>query len=209
MTYKEIIDNIKPFEYSKYRNITSFEKLMLYAAKYLTDHGVPLTFNYLCVASFNFFPETFCMDNEFKQHLSPDRLNRTIMHLKYTQKSMPYLSGKQETGYELTKLGKMVAEEVEAVILNTKIDKTIKAPIVDKHKKGTIQDYSKFINSEAFKQFELSEIVDINLIWEYFNVIPYTQIKRIKATLSDIGNYAVSQKNEKCNQYIKKILERI
>ena len=161
------------------------------------------------VTAFNLFPEVFCMDSEFKQHLSPDRLNRTIMHLKYTQKNMPYLSGKQETGYELTKLGRCIAEEVEAIILNTKIDKTIKAPIVDEHKKGIVQDYSKFINSKAFKLFELNKTINISLIWEYFNVIPYTQIKRIKNTLFDIGNHALSIKNDKCNQYVKKILERI
>lgn len=55
MGYKEIINSIKPFDYSKYKDITSKERLMLYAAVFLERNNVPLTFNYLCVAAFNSF----------------------------------------------------------------------------------------------------------------------------------------------------------
>ena len=52
MSYKEIINSYQAIDYSKYKDITSYEKLMLYVARELKKSKVPLTFNYLCVATF-------------------------------------------------------------------------------------------------------------------------------------------------------------
>ena len=113
MSYKEIINKLKPFEYSKYKNISSNEKLMIYAAYELEKKHVPLTFNYICIASFKLFPEKFCCDEEFKEFPSVDRLNRTYMHLKYVKKGKPYLAGSVKDGYSITNFGKANALEVE------------------------------------------------------------------------------------------------
>ncbi len=209
MGYREKIDTLKTIEYSKYSSITSYEKLMLYAATKLEEIGVPLTFNYLCVAAYNLFTDVFCLDNEFKNHMSPDRLNRTIMHLKYVKKGNPYITGSPENGYQLTSYGRALAFEVDNIIKNGVVDNSVKAPVVDKHKKGSLQDYTKLIESEGYKKFVSENLVDMNLVWKHFNVIPYTQIKKIQATLKDVATYSKSIGDESCSNYIKLIIERM
>ena len=211
MNYKQIINNLRAYDYSKYMNITSYEKLMIYAAYVLNKpikdltkkeldiilygSDVPLTFNYICIASFKLFPEKFCCDEEFKEFPSVDRLNRTMMHLKYVKKGKPYLAGSVGNGYSLTSFGKANAIEVESVINNSIVDKTIKAPTIDEHKKGFGKNYAKFIESVAFKNYELTKDVDLMFIWGFFNVIPFTQIKYVNENLEEIKIYAKENEN--------------
>lgn len=209
MTYKDIINAIEPFDYSKYKDITSCEKLMLYATKYLEQNNVPLSFNYICIASFKMFPDKFCCDEEFKEFPSVDRLNRTMMHLKYVKNGNPFLTGKPETGYSLTAFGRNLADEVEQIIIHSTIDKSIKAPIVDKHKSGGLQDYTKFIESNCFIKYKNDNLIDLNLLWKFFKVIPYTQLNKIKKTLSEIKKYAQEQEDTMAVECTKKLLERI
>ncbi len=207
MSYKEIINKLKPFEYSKYKNISSNEKLMIYAAYELEKKHVPLTFNYICIASFKLFPEKFCCDEEFKEFPSVDRLNRTYMHLKYVKKGKPYLAGSVKDGYSITNFGKANALEVESIINNSVVDKSIKAPVVDKHKKGYGKDYMDFIESDGYKKYQLTGEVDIMFIWKFYNVIPYTQIKFVKNNMEDIKQYATEAKNLECVEFINKALK--
>jgi len=204
---KEIIQDIKPFDYSQYKEITSYEKLMVFAVKFLSDNSIPLTFDYICVASYNFFPEVFCLNNEFKQHLSPDRLNRTYMHLKY-QKINPYITGNQKEGFILTKFGKLVAEEVANIINNTKINPKVKRPIVDLYKSGEVQNYEKFVKSNLYILYEKSKKIDLNLLWEYKNVIPYTNLTQIKKDLIQLSKYS-KDLNNVCYELVNEILRRI
>ena len=208
MSYKQLIDNIKPFQYSEYSSITSNEKLMLYAALVLEKMNIPLTFNYLCVATFKIFPEKFCLDEEFKEFPSVDRLNRTVMHLKYVKNSPPYIAGSVKDGYDLTKLGRTYALEVEAIIYNTEVDKTIKAPPVDRHKKGFSKDYLLFKEGSGYKKYLDTGIVDEMYIWEYYKIIPFTQMKSTKENLGNILNYAKERKDDECATFIETILSK-
>lgn len=209
MGYRNIINELQKIDYSKYKNISSHEKLMLYVALVLERNNIPLTFNYLCIATFKIFPDTFCCDEEFKEFPSVDRLNRTYMHLKYVQKGMSYITGSTKEGYSLTKLGRSFAQETEAIIYNTKIDETIKAPIIDSHKKGFSKDYSFFISGDGYKKHIETGKIDIMYIWEYYKVTPYTQIKKIKNNLNDVLTYAKEMTNNECVDYIEKILKMI
>lgn len=209
MRYRDIINNYKAIEYSKYKDITSYEKLMLYVARELRKSGVPLTFNYLCVATFKFFPDVFCIDEEFKEFPSVDRLNRTLMHLKYVKKGKPFLTGSTKEGYELTALGNSLAEEVEAVINNTKIDKTVKVKAVDAHKKGYSKEYLTFIEGKGYKEYLKSKIIDLMYIWEFYNVTPYTRIKNIIENLKDVRAYAKEEQNDDCINYVDNIIEKL
>lgn len=209
MSYKEIINNIEPFEYSKYRDITSNEKLMIYSAYVLEKKKIPLTFNYICITSFKLFPEKFCCDEEFKEFPSVDRLNRTMMHLKYVKKGKPYLAGSVEDGYTLTNFGKANAIEVESIINNTEVDKTIKAPTVDKHKKGIGGDYLRLKESNDYNIYLETGKIDNMFIWKFYNVIPYTQIKFIKENLITIKQYAKESDDVKCIEFIEKVEETI
>ena len=204
MGYKEIINKLESFDYSKYKDISSNEKLMIYAASELEKRKVPLTFNYICIASFKMFPEKFCCDEEFKEFPSIDRLNRTMMHLKYVKNGKPYLAGSIENGYSLTTFGKSNALEVESIINNSIVDKSIKAPVVDKHKKGFGKDYMRFVDTVGYKTYLKTGKIDLMLIWEFYNVIPYTQIKFVKESMDDIKQYAMELNDGKCVEFISK-----
>lgn len=207
MSYKETIDNLKPFEYSKYKDITSNEKLMVFAAYTLEAKGVPLTFNYICIAAFKLFPEKFCCDEEFREFPSVDRLNRTMMHLKYNDR--PNIMGSIETGYRLTNLGRFTALEVESIIKNSALDESVKAPIVDKHKKGLGGDYLRMIETDEYKAFLKTGAVDKMFVWKFYNAIPFTQLKTIRENLSQVEQYANDSGNKKCLEFIDIIKEII
>ena len=206
MGYRDIINNLKPIEYSKYKDITSYEKLMIYVAKVLEDKSVPLTFNYLCISAFKMFPDAFCCDEEFKEFPSVDRLNRTYMHLKYVKKGQSYITGTTKEGYKLTIYGRSIAEEVNAILLNTKVDKSISAPPVDTYKKGFSKDYIMFKKSEGYKDFEETKRIDLMYIWEFFNVTPYSRLKMINSYLKDILQYAKDSNDEECMEYVNEII---
>jgi len=209
MSYKELIDSFNPIIYSKYVTITSYEKLMLYVALELEDKKIPLTFNYLCISAFKIFPDAFCCDDEFKEFPSIDRLNRTMMHLKYVQKGMPYLAGSIKTGYSITKLGRALAMEVKSVIDNSEVNKTIKAPVVDSHKKGYSRDYLLFIDGLEYRDYLNTNVIDFMYIWKFFKITPFTQIKTTKENLKNILNYAKEKKDKKCIVFVEEVLKKI
>ena len=209
MSYKDKINSLKKYDYSQYRNISSCEKLMTFAAYTLQNSKVPLTFNYLCIASFKLFPEKFCLDEEFKEFPSVDRLNRTYMHLKYVKKGKPYITGTTGEGYKLTTYGEAVAEEVESLLNNSVIDKTIVAPQVDQHKKGISKDYTLFKESDGFKEYRENGKIDIIKVFEFFNVTPYTRIKMVNSNLEDIQSYAKQFKDKDLENYVSKVIEMI
>lgn len=208
MSYKDFIDNLKPVEYSKIKDITSYEKLMLYATNELEKNSVPLTFNYICIASFKLFPDKFCCDEEFKEFPSIDRLNRTYMHLKYVKKGKSYIAGTMKEGFALTKLGKAMAAEVESLINSTKIDESIKPIPVDSHKKGSSQYYS-FIEDIGFKEYLENKSINLKHLWRFFDVAPFTKTKIIQDNLELILKYAEKLKNQECIDYVKNLKKMI
>ena len=161
MTFKDIINNINKIDYSKYSTIKGDGKFIAYTAYRLKELGVPLTFNYLCIAAFKYFPDVLCCDEEFKEFPSVDKLNRAMMHAKYVKNGKPYITGTTEKGYELTSYGKIAALEMESAFNNIKIDKSIKAPVVDQHKKGFGHEYGAFIESDGYKKYLENGIVSL------------------------------------------------
>ncbi len=204
MTYKEIIESIIPYDYSKYKDVSSNEKLGAFVACYLVNKDVPLTFNYLCISMFKMFPDKFCCDEDFKEYPSVDRLNRTLMHMSIS-KTSPILNGTAKNGYQLTNYGKNIGLQVKAIIDNSEIDKTIVAPMVDKYKSAPLADYNKFLDSPGFIKFQNTEIATLDDVWPYFRVIPFTQIAPIKKKLLLIKNKAKEEENLKCVEYIDRI----
>lgn len=204
MTYKEIIEMIEPIEYSKYKDVSSNEKLGAYVAYYLVTKQVPLTFNYLCISMFKMFPDKFCCDEDFKEYPSVDRLNRTLMHMSIA-KTSPILNGTAKNGYQLTNYGKTIGLQVKAIIENTKVDKTIIAPMVDKYKSAPLADYNKFLSSNGYTKYGQTGAVSLDDIWPFFRVIPFTQITTIKKKLVLIKNKAKEENNNQCIEYIERI----
>ncbi len=209
MSYKKLILWLKPIEYNKYSQISSNEKLMLYAALKLTEKEIPLTFSYLCIATFKFFPEKFYFDEEFREYPAWEKLNRTYMHLKYTKWKQPYISWSITDWFFLTKYWRQQAEGVTETIDNWKITTTTtKKTINDSHKQGRWQ-YQLFIQSDWYKNFEEKWVYDEMNVWYFFKVTPYTQTPLIEKKLKTWLTYAKEDKDTKCIEYINKILSSI
>ena len=209
MSYKDLINGLTSIEYSKYKSITSYEKLMIYVAMVLEKEKIPLTFNYLCIAAFKIFPDAFCCDEEFKEFPSVDRLNRTMMHLKYVKNAKPYIAGSVKNGYTITSFGRTVAKQVEAIIENAVVDNTVSVPIVDKHKKVFARDYIEFTKGEGYLKYLSTKKVDIMYIWSFYKVTPYTQIKSTKENLKNVLQYAKEKEDLDCIKYIEEVLKKI
>jgi hypothetical protein len=201
--YRELIKSIKPYIFSQYKDISSNEKLAIYACFYLTERNIPLTFTHICVTSFLMFPEKFYFDDEYKEYPHIEKLNRTILHM-VTNKSNKYLVGSAKTGYKITRNGLIVAKQVESDILGSVADKeVINTKVMDLHKKGHIQEYNKLINSDYYTSYSVDSEVKLDFIWSFFMVIPYTQINKINRILTSIENYANSIDDQKCLNFIR------
>lgn len=210
--YKDLINSIKPYQYSQYQKVSSNEKLMAYAIYYLYQNNVPLTLTYIIVATFKFFPEKFCIDPEFSDFPDSGKLLRTYMHLKYSGKDSKRptaITGTPKTGFALTKLGIAFAKETYAIVTNTPIDESIKYVNVDKSRTGGALDYNKFLTSKLYVNYKETGQINKNYIWSHFEVTPFTQIRRIKRTLDEIKKYALSVNDEKCVECINLILQEI
>lgn len=197
MSYKDSINHIKEIDYSKYQKISSNEKLLAYTAVFLEENNIPLSFNYLCVAAYKFFPDKFCLDDEFREYPSADRLNRTLLHMHTSKTGNNYLTGDARLGFKLTALGRMIGNQVKSEIENNKI-RDVDKPSIDNHKKGYTQLYKNFINSTIYKKYIDSRNVSLNDLWVYYHAIPYTKIDTIKKDFAEIVTYAKSVGDKDC-----------
>jgi len=204
--YKDIIKNINAINFEKYASVSSNEKLVVYACKYMLENGIPLTFNYICVVSFKLFPDKFYFDDEFKEYPHIEKLNRTILHT-HTSKTSNLLTGSAKTGYKITEAGKIVANQVESDINSGKIVSIKKTAVNDYHKKGTVQDYYKLINSTFYMEYVNKESnIELNNLWNYFQVIPFTKIKDIVEHLTILKNHAKSTGDETTIKFVENYL---
>jgi len=209
MTFKDIINSIEPIEYSRYASVSSNEKLCIYASYYLETHNVPLSFNYICIATFKMFPDKFCVDEEFPEFPSVDRLNRTVLHcVKPSNAKNRLLIGDVRLGYTMTKMGILVAKQVEMEI-NGHHEEVVKKKPVDDYKKGYLNDYQKFIKSDSYRIYVASKEIDLFYVWDYFEVFPYTEVDRIKKTLKNIGIAAKEKNDLICIELVNEIIRRI
>ena len=215
MKYKYIINNLKSYNYSQYKDITSYEKLMCLAILILKRNNVPLIYKYIYiyVGTYKLFPDKFCLDEEFNEYPNGAILDRTLMHLKYVNKKnstnfiLPYITGTLDDGYEITTRGKNTALETEAIINHTPINTCIKTSILEVCKKDFSKTYFEFISSKGFLKYLASKEIDLMHIWEFFNVIPYTELKRVKEELKNIKINAKNNHNNDCIIYVGKVLK--
>lgn len=213
MTYREIINCIEPYKKEQYAHIRSDSKLGACTAYYLFQRGVPLTMNYLGIAMFKMFPETFYCDEDFKEYPSLDRLNREIcMHMTITKKRTDaVLAGSAKNGFQLTKFGEFVGKEtIKSIEMGapTNLQKAGNVPI-DKHKAGTTNEYSKIINSLIYQQFRDTGLIIKNSIWKLFDVIPFTQVGSIKQKLKLAEAKALELNDTIFLSFLKNILQQI
>lgn len=214
MSFKEIINNLEPITYKDYFEDLSYETFMLYAALTLEAKWVPLTFSYLCIATYKLFPDMFYFDEEFKEFPAWERLNRTYMHLKYAPKGKPAcISWTVETWYNFTDFWKQKAEIAKDMI---DLGETKKKSWNIKNKKAgnsNKQGYSKysesFLKSKWFRDYEETWKINPMWIYSFFDVAPFSQKSYIKQTLELWLNYAKEENNIRCIEFINRLLSSL
>ena len=187
---------IKAYPFNQYAGISSREKLVVYAIKYLTEQGIETTFDYVCVTAFKLFPEEFKLSAEFPEFPDIAGLNRTLMHLRPEDRDLA--TGKTNTNYKLTKKGQALADMV-----SEGLEKGIyTAESVVRHdevkKKLDEKDYLEFISKEAYKLFLSNNQYELTLIWQIFGVIPFTNLEKVLAKLKNIIDVAESKSDTSC-----------
>ncbi|MDY2913985.1 MAG: hypothetical protein SOV58_05090 [Candidatus Enteromonas sp.] len=212
MTYREIINSIEPFDSEQTDRVSSNEKLGAYTALYLKEHGVPLTFNYLCVAMYKMYPHVFYCDDDFKEYPSIDRLNRTLMHMTITKnKNDAILVGSAKMGYELTKVGEFTANQTHDALTGKIAGTTPKkrAASVDSHKEGPMKEYNDLKSSQQYRDFESSKKISSFTIWRLYKVTPFTQEGMIREKLKLAEIRAKELKDEMVLSFIQALYSQI
>lgn len=195
--YCEFINNLKPFEFKTYSGVSSREKLVVYAIKYLTDNNIPATFDYVCMASFHFFPEEFKLSNEFPGQADIAGLNRTLMHLRPSERN--FATGKPNTNYVLTEMGLAVAKQVEEGLINNVFTSTATSSrhdnVVSKKNK---EKYLSFIKKLLFNEYISNGEYSLDMIWRMFMVMPFSKLDTLLADVIEIKEIAKSENDDKC-----------
>lgn len=204
----EFINNIKSVPFKKYSGVSSREKLVVYSIKYLNDHNIPTTFNYVCMTAYKLFPEEFKLSDEFPEQADIAGLNRTLMHLRPSDRNLAY--GKPNTFYELNDKGKALANQVQEGIEKGFFETVKKIAkhdiIVEKQNKG---EYLKFIGSNSYKLMLNSDDYKLDYIWSIFDVIPFTCLDQILSKIKKIDSISKLENNSKCSEICALIMADI
>lgn len=203
-TTSDRIRAIKAFPFDRYAGISSREKLVVYAIKYLTEQNIETTFDHVCITAFKFFPEEFKLSAEFPEFPDIAGLNRTLMHLRPEDRDLA--TGKTNTNYKLTKKGQalanMVAEGLEKGVY------TISESVVrhdEVKRKLDAKNYIEFINNQVYKRYLSDNQYNLSLIWQMFEVIPFTNLEKLLAQLKNIIAIAESKNDAPCLNLAQKM----
>lgn len=195
--YCDFINNLNPFEFKAYSGVSSREKLVVFAIKYLTDNNIPATFDYVCMTAFRFFPEEFKLSDEFPGQADIAGLNRTLMHLRPSERN--FATGKPNTNYVLTEVGLAVAKQVEDGLRN---DVFITAAKSSRHdnvvSKKNKEKYLNFIKKPLYSEYVLNNEYNLNMIWRIFMVMPFSRLDSLLEDVVEIKEIAKAENNDKC-----------
>jgi len=202
--YSEFINNIKSLDYSQYSKVSSREKLVAFAIRYLGTNDIPTSFIYICIATFKLFPDKFYFSEEFREYPHIEMLNRTILHLR--PKENNYATGSASTEYHLTPIGEEVAKQV-SIDLETKGESGQIAPrkTMDRNKKAIYNDFQKVLDSKEFANFIEVGSLDESLVWSFFGITPYTQIDVTKKFVKQVKEYAEEQGAKEVMKFLSEI----
>lgn len=193
MEYLKFIRNIKSIESKKYKNVSSREKLAVYAMKYLENNNIPLSFNFICVATFKLFPERFHL-GDFNEYPHIEMLNRTILHLR--PKENNYAEGTAKLGYKITKLGYYIAEQVENELRGESQKGKPSKVKIDQIKKMPSNLANKYFNSKLFEKWKKENKLSDDDFWSLFEVIPFSRPDYIKSEIKELIIYSKEEKNK-------------
>lgn len=193
----DFIRNIKAYEFKKYSGVSSREKLIVYTIKYLTDNGIPATFDYVCMAAFKFFPEEFKLSDEFPEQADIAGLNRTLMHLRPSERNLA--TGKPNTEYELNENGLALANQVEDGLKN---DMFSSEAALSRHDevvtKKNKEKYLSFVKNPIYKTYLETKNYTLDLLWRIFKVMPFSKMDVLLEDVREIKEIAKPEKDGDC-----------
>lgn len=191
------IDNLQPFRLEEYSGVSSREKLVVYAIKLLTDQGIPTSFDYVCMTAFKLFPEEFKFSQEFPEQADIAGLNRTLMHLRPSERNLA--TGKPNTTYVLTPTGVALALQVEQG-LRAKLYSD--GSSISKHDelqiKKSLENYLQFVKSPIYLKYAQDGIYDTSLIWRIFSTPPFNKMEITYEKVKDILSLANEKRDVTC-----------
>lgn len=204
MNYADQIREFKALPFSKYAEVSSREKLVVYSMHYLAQRQIPLSFNNICVATFKLFPEKFYFSEEFKEFPHIEMLNRTILHLRPAERN--FATGSVRLNYELTAAGREVAAQVQADIDGADASReVVNTKVMDEHKQTSENDFLRIRGSEIFQKWATDGSIDEMAAWGYFDVTPFTQADRIQRQIKDMVGYANSKSDDELVRFLNKL----
>ena len=200
--------DIKEIDYDKYVDISSLEKMAVYAIKYLEDNGINTTWTNVVIATYKLFPRRFAISEDFLDFPNAERINRTLMHL-VPPKGRNYAIGSSKIDYTLTPLGREVANEVEVLINKEAVIKNRKQEVISSIKTTPMTSYTDIKNSLEFKQYCDFNDYSTDMIWTLYKVIPFTQQDKILKKLLSAFRYAQDCGDVNCEEFISKMINSI
>lgn len=198
----EFISNIVSVPFNDYSGVSSREKLVVYAIKYLSDNNIPATFDYVCMTAYKLFPEEFKLSDEFPDQADIAGLNRTLMHLRPSERNLA--SGKPNTAYVLNENGIALAKQVEEGIIKKIFVKTESVSNHDKViSRKNDELYLSIIKSPIYLLYIENNIYSLDIIWRLFKTAPFSNMETTLEKIKTIKEIALSKNDSSCNNLCK------
>jgi hypothetical protein len=206
--YHVFIDDLKPFKFKEYSGVSSREKLVVFAIKFLTDKDIPPIFDYVCMTAFKLFPEEFKLSKEFPKQADIAGLNRTLMHLRPSERNLA--TGKPNTTFVLTPSGLALALQVEQGLKGKLYSD---GSSISKHDefqiKKSLENYHQFVKNPIYLKYSVDGIYDSSLIWRIFSTPPFNKMETTYEKVKDVFILAREMKDEICIKLCELISEEL
>ena len=126
------------------------------------------------------------------------------MHLRPSERN--FATGKPNTFYELTETGKALADQIKEGLQKGVFSSEKKtAKHDDVVAKANIKNYIDFVNNSYYKQYQTDKDYALALIWNIFDVIPFTNLDTIMLKIKNIIDISKVKDDNVCFELAQKI----
>lgn len=149
MLDKDKIENLKPIEFAKYKNV-SLDHLVVYSVAQLEKIGADLSLENTVAACFRLFPNKFSLPGFV---LYPDSARVKSCITRCTHKTKQWLGGKTRQGFVITDRARNIIAETENM-LSGRLRKEMKTTSQTRRKESILADvqtapaYLKYKNGQ-------------------------------------------------------------
>lgn len=199
---KDLLNKLESFDLIEEFKTGSNKKLLLFVIDSLIKIGIDPTFPYLCVAANKMFPQIFSLDKEFPEFPNAIKVRSTLESLT------DELMLTDSKSYRLSLKGKNIARDVSAkLILNI-----IRKPEQSQKQIGSnviSQNYSSLQLSKIYSTYLLDKRIDLEVIWNYFEISPNSHINELKKFFTELNTYANTIGDRTMNLFTKEVLRQL